>query len=154
VCILTRVVRIAAQDDGGWFAGGTFIGEVSGQELQAFREEWLRSPQKDRRAWVRVPPTVRVVCRSDTAVATEEFAAEIRDLSPGGVALVTTRKLEAGTPLKIKLPAADAEPPGTLRVRVMRKDRLPSGGWLVGCEISRDPAATGPATPLADASGE
>jgi hypothetical protein len=147
VYMLARVVRIAAQGDGNWLAGCTFIGELSGQELQSFRQEWLRSPQKDRRASVRIPPKIRAVCRYDTAVATEEFTAEIRDLSLGGVGLVTTRKLELGMLLKIMLPASHAEQTRALPTRVVRIDRLPSGRWLAGCEICQDSAETGPAAP-------
>jgi hypothetical protein len=149
--MLTRVVRIAVQEDGSWFVGCGFIGEVSVQELQAFRQEWLRAPQKDRRAWVQGFPKIWAVCQADASAAPKPFTAEVRDLSPGGISLVAPHKLEAGTRVKIMLPAVEGNPPRTVQVQAVRHDRLPSGRWLVGCVLFEDPPRVDQPPPVAAA---
>jgi hypothetical protein len=63
------------------------------------------------------------------------WAATIRDISAGGVGIVLPRRFEPGTGLAIELPGQDGGAGETLLARVAHVQRLPEGGWLLGCSF-------------------
>jgi hypothetical protein len=145
VYLLAHVIRIVAQAEGNWFIGCAFVGEVSGQEFAAFRAESSRPPKRGRRAWVRIARSLPTLCCTNTPALPGQWAAELRDLSPGGVGLVMPRMLETGTILNLSVWPENGQSPGTMQVRVMRQERQLDGRWLLGCELCPNPAA--PALP-------
>jgi hypothetical protein len=61
------------------------------------------------------------------------WAAEVRDLSAGGVGLVLRRRFEVGTALFVHFGSVDPSAVQVLLVKVMHTTCLSDGAWLLGC---------------------
>jgi hypothetical protein len=140
VCVLARVVRVGARKAGQWVIGCSFVDKISAEEFKVLRAEGATSAKKNRRAWVRVCSNTQALCRSSSPALPGQWAAEVRDLSPGGIGLLVTRTLEVGTMLKVAVPVEDGQPPCTMQVQVLRRERQPDGRWLLGCELWEEPS--------------
>jgi hypothetical protein len=136
VYVLARVVRVAPRSGRMWDVGCVFFGELSAEELDAFRAARTTPDKAERRAWVRPSPNVLAVSCRDAAGRLGQAAAEIWDLSPASIGLLVPSAVEVGTHLKIDLPPLDEQPPRTAVVRVVKREDWTDGRWLLDCAIS------------------
>jgi len=135
VYVLARVVRVAPQSGRMWDVGCVFFGELSAEELDAFRTVRTAPDRAERRAWVRPSPNVLAVSCRDSAGRLCQTSAEIWDLSPASIGLLFPSAVEVGTHLKVDLPSQDEQPPRTAVVRVVNREGWADGRWLLDCVI-------------------
>src|SRR5262245_24923081 len=77
---------------------------------------------------------VRGYCLADS----ECHAAEVRDVTAGGVGLWSVRPFRPGTWFGLVLPAEAPNLLHPLRVRVEHATACPTGVWLLGCSFLRE----------------
>jgi hypothetical protein len=68
----------------------------------------------------------------------EKCRAKILNISAGGVALLSPRKLEAGTLLHLDLVTNPGQPPRTLKARVVHQAERADHQWVLGCTFVAD----------------
>jgi len=82
-------------------------------------KQWLRA---ERRAWVRLPSDQEICCQPMENLTAEEaktgWLGRVRDVSPGGIALILNRRFQPGTMLVVDL-STKAEETRRLPVRVV-----------------------------------
>jgi hypothetical protein len=102
-------------------------------------ESTAESPMTERRRWVRFSTDLEALCTPAGAESTNEaeraWAARVLNISQGGIALSVARRFERNTGLVIDLLIPSDPPPQSLRARVARIAKAPSGNWIVGCEF-------------------
>ena len=135
VVLLARVVRIAARPDGSWRAGCVFPGEVGEEELAALRAERKRPAAPAGRAAVRLPGHRVALCRPVGVGNFGQWAGEVRDVSPSGVALLLPIPVEPGAQFHLELAEGGGEPARTELVRVVDREHQPDGRCLLSCEV-------------------
>ena len=100
-------------------------------------KQWLRA---ERRAWIRLPSDQEICCQLVTNLAPEEaktgWLGRVRDVSPGGIALILNRRFQPGTMLMVDL-SANAEEGRGLQVRVVYSTPELKGRWIIGCAFGR-----------------
>jgi hypothetical protein len=72
-----------------------------------------------------------------THVDSVSFAVRVRNISAGGLGLVTDHRIERGTLLSVVLPCKDEFGSRRLVMSVKTADPLPSGEWMIGGEFAR-----------------
>jgi serine/threonine protein kinase len=89
--------------------------------------------------------SARYACDLDTScrpVCGEGWLGSAQDISQGGIALLTGRRIEPGTVLMVDLLRARQEVLTGLLARVVRVQSRPPASWVIGCkwhgEFSRD----------------
>lgn len=92
--------------------------------------------KKERRATVRYPSQAEGVCLPLHG-AEVRWAAQVRDISAGGLSLLVNRRFEPGTVLLLEFPGDHANRPGRLLVRVVRLEQLSKRKWALGCKFGR-----------------
>ncbi len=65
------------------------------------------------------------------------FSVRIRNISAGGLGLLTDHRIERGTLLSVILPCKDEFGTRRLVMSVKTADQLPSGEWVIGGEFAR-----------------
>jgi PilZ domain len=93
-------------------------------------------PATERRAWVRIPSGQDICCQPMAASTTEEsetgWLGKVRDVSPGGIALLLSRRFEPGTVLIVELEQGSLRLP----VRVVHATSETKGHWIIGCAFA------------------
>jgi hypothetical protein len=131
--VLACVVRSAAADGGAWSVGCTFAAELADDDLRLFGARRAKAPVTDQREWVRYPCRAQAtfqVVRAPAAPA----AAEVLNLSAGGVGLRATADLPVGELLSVELRGGD-RPALTTLACVVRVTVDPDGTRLLGCNF-------------------
>jgi hypothetical protein len=90
--------------------------------------------QTERRADIRFDCNLPARCDPLTGDGQKTWAAEITDISAGGMALLADRRFEPGTVLVI-VPPRKAEISASLLVRVVRAEWHDTGRWTMGCQL-------------------
>jgi len=67
----------------------------------------------------------------------QSVRALVQDISATGVSLALGSKVPAGTVLAIEFRSSGSGYSGILSARVVRAGPMASGGWLIGCQLSR-----------------
>ena len=78
--------------------------------------------------------------RADHSVRSEEGAAypvHVRNLSAGGLAFLTDRRIEPSTLLSVELPSKDEAGTRRLVMRVRTAEQVWPGRWMIGCAFAR-----------------
>jgi PilZ domain len=97
-------------------------------------------PITERRAWIRMPKDQKVTCQPMAAPPADEsetaWLGTIRDVSPGGIAVILNRRFEPGTILIVEVSdkpkgAAESRP-----VRVCHATPETDGRWIIGCAFA------------------
>ena len=60
----------------------------------------------------------------------------VNDISPAGIGLVYSRRLEVGSPVFIQLGAAPQETASLRMARVIHATRREDGTWVIGCKFA------------------
>jgi hypothetical protein len=97
-------------------------------------------PKKERRAWVRRPISQEIACQPVVAPAVGDsdtyWLGKPRDISPVGLRMLLSHRVEPGTVLIIQLLAGKAK--GTMNpmpVQVVHATEEKKGLWIMGCEF-------------------
>ncbi len=85
---------------------------------------------KEKRAWPRFPSRFRTYCQSVKEDDEFLWSVQIKDLSAQGMKIVTHRRFEPGTILRIGLIHEKA---GILLTRTIHVKPTPEGDWSIGC---------------------
>lgn len=92
--------------------------------------------KSDRRLAARHPCSLRTSGRLLGKQDDTPWSATIRDISRGGVGLLSSECFPRGTILVFKLEDAGQRFPRPLLVRVVRTIKQPKGDWLLGCTFA------------------
>jgi hypothetical protein len=90
----------------------------------------------ERRAYVRLAVDLAAVCRPPNHLSHIGWPGQVRDVSQGGVGLVTRHRFQPGTRLSVDLRSATGAPLRTVGVKVIHATASEVGGspcWLLGC---------------------
>src|SRR5262249_37303626 len=121
VGLMARVIQVAHRSGGSYLLSCCFAKELSDEELRPFGAERKRPDgSSDVRPWLRYPCTTESVFHSVVSEEQEKCRAKVLNISAGGVALLSPRKLEAGTLLHLDLVNAAGQP-RTLKARVVHQ---------------------------------
>ncbi|MGE3806863.1 MAG: PilZ domain-containing protein, partial [Gemmataceae bacterium] len=91
---------------------------------------------ENRRTHQRLSTDLEAVCETIGRLEMR-WTARLRDVSRGGLQIVTERRFESGTILSIQVPGLGEYVP-TLLVRVMRVTAEEDGLWSLGCRFARE----------------
>ena len=95
-------------------------------------------PSEERRAFVRYPADVEVLCRPLGASRADSWHARLQNISTGGVGLALERRFEVGTMLALDLAAPAPGRSRTLMARVMHVGAQAGGEWRLGVALLRE----------------
>jgi hypothetical protein len=135
--LLARVVRAAAQPDGGWLLGCAFVGGGLGEEEVRALADPARPAAPGGPAWVRFRVRVEASCQTVGESPPRSWPVTVVDASPGGLGLLAPCRLERDWLLKVGLPGDPGRPARDVLVRV-RHLRAVAGGWHVGCAFAAE----------------
>jgi hypothetical protein len=93
---------------------------------------------EERRVWVRHPADLKTTCQTAESPAQAPLAAQVRNISQGGISLLVGQTFEPGEMLSIELPAAEEGASYTVLACVVHVTELPLGQWIVGCTFARE----------------
>lgn len=91
----------------------------------------------ERRVWLRYGSDLEAVCRPSTLRRESGWVARVKDVSRGGVGLISRHRFRSGTPLLIEV----RDQSGDLRLLAARVvharpiDDDGHPGWLMGCSF-------------------
>lgn len=105
------------------------------RQLLGMRPQQPAEKATERRLWVRYPLSLETSCRPAQSPA--RFSVCLRDISRGGVSLLTDRPLSAGEFLVVELPGPQPERPLSALACVVHV-RPQAGQWLVGCAFASE----------------
>jgi hypothetical protein len=94
--------------------------------------------QVERRAWVRYDSSLSASCQPTGTLKDAGWAAQVRDISLGGLGLLLQHRFRPGTPLLVELKNAAGEVLRTVPVRVAHATPFLRGNnpcWLLGCQF-------------------
>ncbi len=99
----------------------------------------LPVPPLERRTAPRYRCTTLLPCRVAAVAIGPVGAAEVQNLSTGGLGLLLPCAVDIGAMLTIKLDGPAAEKMGPLEARVIHGQPADDGRWLAGCILTRSP---------------
>jgi hypothetical protein len=92
----------------------------------------------DRRVWIRFPSRRATSCKLAGSDNEPSWPAQACDVSRGGLKLLSTRKFERGTTLKIGSISESAEKPAQVMAEVRYVTPTPEGKWMMGCAFLKE----------------
>jgi len=96
------------------------------------------APIEERRSCNRVPVQVAVFCRNSHGDDQLYWSAEIIDISRGGMQLLSRRKFEPTTVIRIGLAEESGISSELIEAVVMRAQQSPEEEWTMGCALITD----------------
>jgi hypothetical protein len=92
----------------------------------------------ERRESVRFPSTLDAICWQPGSAHGEPWSAVVKDISVGGVGLISRRPIEKGERFLIKLQNNFVDMSGPMQARVVHISQKGDDSWLIGCEFLRE----------------
>jgi hypothetical protein len=133
--VLACVMHTHQVGQSEWDVGCNFCLELSDDEIHAFGGEKTPTANSDARAWVRHPARGTVDYRPLPGTEGPPDTAELVDLSPGGVGLLTDAPIEPGTALLVSLKRLDDKPDRQMLACVVYQTEREDGKYAVGCNF-------------------
>lgn len=133
--ILACVTNVSVVAEGLWSLGCVFSLELSEAEMRVLGGEKRPSKPSDQRAWVRCPARGSVNYRPVPPDENTPKIAELVDLSPAGVGLIVSERIEPGSAITLNLPRLDQKPDRELLACVVYLTNRPDGKWAIGCNF-------------------
>ena len=95
-----------------------------GQDSEAERRVWIRFPSK--------------LDKSQSAITCEKerIAVKVRNISRGGINLLTNRRFEPGSLLSVELPGPTEQAPFTVLAYVVHVTDQGDNSWAIGCSFA------------------
>jgi hypothetical protein len=92
----------------------------------------------ERRVWIRYGSDLEAVCRPPTVRRESGWVARVKDVSRGGLGLVSRHRFRAGTPLLIELRdhTGDVRLLAAHVVHVMPTEDDGQPAWFLGCSFA------------------
>jgi hypothetical protein len=139
VSLLARVIQVGNRSGGSFLLSCCFAKELSDEELRQFGAERKRPEGgSDVRAWVRYPCEGESTFHSMLSAEHEKCRAKVLNISAGGVALLSARKLDAGTLLQLELVGADGRMNRAIKARVVHQAVRADNQYVLGCTFVAD----------------
>jgi hypothetical protein len=91
----------------------------------------------ERRAAVRYPCEVEASCQDVTSSENELWSTRVRDISTSGIGLLSSRRFDPGTALRVEMQSEDQTFGYTLMARVVHAVPHSDTEWLLGCAFTR-----------------
>ena len=135
--MLACVIHSKVLPRGGYSIGCAFSDELGDDQLQEFGGRREPAHGHDKRAWMRFPAqgVVHFTTLPPTAGGTRK--AEIANISPTGIGLLLSEKIEPGVILDLMLETKSGTQFDILACLVYLGTR-PEGGWIAGCHFIRE----------------
>jgi hypothetical protein len=95
-------------------------------------------PTEEKRSSIRVPVQVAVFCRNNQGEDELYWSAQVVDISRGGMQLVSRRKFEPTTLIRVCMSEESGISSEFLEAVVMRAQKSPDDEWTLGCALVRD----------------
>jgi hypothetical protein len=134
--VIGRVVHATPSQGNDWLVGCAFSGTLDDDDLRLFRAERTPAEGDDARAWLRYTCEVETTCAMVDDPEEKSWVVKVVNISAGGVGLLAPLPVDAGTRLKIELPATPGEAARPALVRVVKPGQWDGRGWLLGCEFA------------------
>lgn len=93
---------------------------------------------EERRSSPRFPTELETTCRPAGSGPEGEFQAKVRNISMGGISLLSPRAFQEGDLINVQLPSAAAEDRCTVLACVVFVKRKDDDWWVLGCTFSRE----------------
>jgi hypothetical protein len=133
---LAYVLRAAPLRDGQWSLACSFAAELGDDDLRALSGQRRRPAGDDRRAWERCPG-LGTALYFPVGGAEPTRRADIADVSPGGVGLLASERVEPGVALSVELCGPGAASLDMLAC-VVYVSPFEAGRWRLGCTFIRE----------------
>jgi hypothetical protein len=91
---------------------------------------------RERRKYERQPCDLRAACAPYASANQIQWAGSVIDLSCNGLRVLTDRRFERGTILRVHLRDGAGDPVFTLLARVVHVNAYDVGQWVLGCQIT------------------
>jgi hypothetical protein len=121
-----------------WALGCVFSLELSDAEMDALGGKKTKSTGADQRAWVRYPVRGEIQFRLLPGADESAKTAALVDLSPSGVGLLVSERVEAGTVLTLVLRRHGDKPDRSMLACVVYATDRPDGKCAIGCQFLRE----------------
>lgn len=92
-------------------------------------------PTKERRRWVRHPSNMQAFCQILNDRNERRWRVRVRDISAGGVGLVSSCPVPLGSILLIQFHLPESLPRTLVKAEVMFLSRTGASEWALGCEF-------------------
>ena len=102
------------------------------------RNETRYDGRTDRRSHPRMAFDREVACRIATQVESESFTVRVRNISKGGINILSDQRLRPGTLLHFALPLLQDGTESGVLACVMHTKEEGSKGWSIGCSFSAE----------------
>lgn len=93
---------------------------------------------EERRVWLRYAAALNVRCGEVGGETEDAVAAEICDVSRGGIQMFAPRRFEPGALLSVELPSSDGTDAMAVLVYVLRAQPHGEREWKMGCRFSSE----------------
>jgi hypothetical protein len=96
--------------------------------------QWTNPARKENRASPRFPSHVRTFCQSIKEEDELLWSVKVQEVSPQGLKIISHRRFEPGTVLRIGLIRDKA---GLVMARAVHVSQTPEGDWAIGCTFPK-----------------
>lgn len=134
---LACVVYVMEQAPDTWILGCVFSADLSDDNLAAFGAEPGNAPM-EQRTRDRHRCELQATCQQVAETEQPLWEAQVQNISPLGVGLLSHTPIEAGTLLNVQLRNPLGETLPTLLACVVHTTTQPTGDWLLGCNFMRN----------------
>jgi len=136
--VLACVVRVIPEETGNWALGCTFSIELDDEALSSFGGNRQLANTSDQRIWVRQASSGSATWIHDFEGQSVRATAEIVDISPAGVGLLSKYRVEPGDILTLELCREDRPSPLAILACASNLFQRDDGMWRVGCCFIRE----------------
>jgi head-tail adaptor len=135
---LVCVVRATPEGPGQWSVGCVFSRELTMEDLEVFGARKNRTPVSDQRTWVRhacdLAATYHLIGQDEARA----HAAQVLNISPSGVGLLLTERIELGALINVSLHGKQHQSERTILACVVHCTHRANGEVAVGCNFIRE----------------
>ena len=136
--VLACVVRVIPEETGNWGLGCTFSVELGDEALMSFGGNRQLATGSDQRVWVRQTSSGTATWPHTSEGQSIQASAEIVDISPAGVGLLSKYRVEPGDILTMQLSREEHGQPLTILACASNLFHREDGLWRVGCCFIRE----------------
>jgi hypothetical protein len=136
--VLAYVVHATERSDGTWSLGCTFAREVAEEDLEALGAPGKKKEPPDQRNRERSVCKIAGKYQVLTAGQDRKGPAEVLNIWPSGVGLLTSTAIDPGTLLSVELSAAQTGAVQTILACVVHVTYRGEQGWALGCNFIRE----------------